>query len=1000
MGGDRMKKILQISILALLAITYLMIGLSYSAPTCTLLGEACTPASYNCDTCTAESTSVTHVQAAANATARNGIVNVPAGDSNWGTALTLTRAIKLRGAGTSSTYIRQGQMGSNFLIDFVTASATDDSPYILEVSGFTFDMNYQAFGLRFRNRSSATPVNINIGNNVFTECWDGDVVSGDPMSWTIHLYGRFVGVIHSNSFSGFAYVEVDGDGVTNFNSSTYNVTYGSANYVYIEDNYFYRPIVGDYTGAEPFILPNSNGARIVQRYNDFVSALTIWTYSKPWSPHHPTGGINVGGKGGEFYGNYLKKNVGYGSWLWGTPRAGKNLMFYNRLYVDDASLQWTMYNPSSYPPAITTSACGSGVYTPWIGAYYCDPAGQPQHIWQSYQWVNKYGNTGSGSYTSTTVSDGGRLTENSHYYNYKTSFDGTVGVGCGTAATMNAIETCTDGVGFWVPNATLDPTAASCSDITNWVGRNNALALSANGNIGTLYKCASNSWVSYYTPYTYPHPWRQGLDTESGQLSTPTACSGEDCTTPLGCTGDDESIAIGVTATDNIGITGVKCCLENGSTCIPTTTYANMDITLTNSSGNLWGTTVTSACDDSIAYNCKGTDLAGNITSNIVISYDTEANEDTTDPTLSTQVLGVAGRTLTLTFSEPVKKGAEYLDTDWVFEADASRVQIECPSNAGWDTDTLVCQASECVADDAVLTLDYNQPGVGLGITDQADNTFIIGDAVSVTNNSEQTCDIATSLFTHGESAPSGSTTNNDTKAVNLGVKFQSSVAGTITHLWFYKVATNTGTHVGSVWCASASCGGAGTLLGQVTFADETASGWQSMELGTPVGILADVDYIVSYHNPAGIWTQNANYFASTYTNGNLTATTSGIDYAGRYTYSASSAYPSGTYKSNYWVDFTMSYAGAGGPWDVTVSKTGEGCSIASQPTEPVVDEATSEVVVTVKNGWAVGISGDCPAGSGILSGNTYTYTTGQITDDCEVAVTCSEINLVPWVTP
>ena len=64
-----------------------------------------------------------------------------------------------------------------------------------------------------------------------------------------------------------------------------------------------------------------------------------------------------------------------------------------------------------------------------------------------------------------------------------------------------------------------------------------------------------------------------------------------------------------------------------------------------------------------------------------------------------------------------------------------------------------------------------------------------------------------------------------DTSAVELGVKFQSSVDGYITGLRFYKSVYNTGTHVGSLWTAS------GILLASVTFTSETASGWQQTAL-------------------------------------------------------------------------------------------------------------------------------------------------------------------------
>ena len=42
--------------------------------------------------------------------------------------------------------------------------------------------------------------------------------------------------------------------------------------------------------------------------------------------------------------------------------------------------------------------------------------------------------------------------------------------------------------------------------------------------------------------------------------------------------------------------------------------------------------------------------------------------------------------------------------------------------------------------------------------------------------------------------------------AVELGVKFRSDVAGTISGIRFYKASANTGTHVGSLWSSRARC--------------------------------------------------------------------------------------------------------------------------------------------------------------------------------------------------
>jgi uncharacterized protein DUF4082/Big-like domain-containing protein len=89
--------------------------------------------------------------------------------------------------------------------------------------------------------------------------------------------------------------------------------------------------------------------------------------------------------------------------------------------------------------------------------------------------------------------------------------------------------------------------------------------------------------------------------------------------------------------------------------------------------------------------------------------------------------------------------------------------------------------------------------------------------------------------------------TVNDPNAVELGVKVQSSQAGGILGIRFYKGPQNTGTHVGSLWDSG------GNLLGHVTFSGETASGWQQMNFATPINISANTTYIASYHTNAAL---------------------------------------------------------------------------------------------------------------------------------------------------
>ncbi len=141
--------------------------------------------------------------------------------------------------------------------------------------------------------------------------------------------------------------------------------------------------------------------------------------------------------------------------------------------------------------------------------------------------------------------------------------------------------------------------------------------------------------------------------------------------------------------------------------------------------------------------------------------------------------------------------------------------------------------------------------------------------------------------------------------SVNVGVRFESSMAGYITGIRFYEGSGNTGTQVGYLWTST------GTLLASATFTDETSSGWQQVNFSTPVAIAADTVYVASYLSPSGIFAWNDNYFTSSVTNGPLTALSSSASGGnGVYTYSGTGAFPTSSYQaSNYWVDVVFSAA-------------------------------------------------------------------------------------------
>ena len=160
---------------------------------------------------------------------------------------------------------------------------------------------------------------------------------------------------------------------------------------------------------------------------------------------------------------------------------------------------------------------------------------------------------------------------------------------------------------------------------------------------------------------------------------------------------------------------------------------------------------------------------------------------------------------------------------------------------------------------------------------------------------------VQTAFFTVWPStAVPGTVDGNDSGAVELGMKFRADIPGLVSGVRFYKSAANTGTHIGNLWTST------GTLLGSVTFTNETSSGWQQANFAAPIPIAANTTYIVSYHAPNGRYSINTNFFTSSEVNNPpLRALQNGVDGPnGVYRYGSTSGFPNLSWNaSNYWVD-------------------------------------------------------------------------------------------------
>ena len=130
-----------------------------------------------------------------------------------------------------------------------------------------------------------------------------------------------------------------------------------------------------------------------------------------------------------------------------------------------------------------------------------------------------------------------------------------------------------------------------------------------------------------------------------------------------------------------------------------------------------------------------------------------------------------------------------------------------------------------------------------------------------------------------------------DGSQLELGVKFQSSVAGTITGIRFWKGSSEGGGHIGRIWSAS------GTLLASVTFANETASGWQTQNLATPLPIQANTTYVVSVGTTNNFYVVSGSALNTAVSNGPLSTIAGGNGvFANRGAFPSTGSFNAGNY--------------------------------------------------------------------------------------------------------
>jgi hypothetical protein len=269
---------------------------------------------------------------------------------------------------------------------------------------------------------------------------------------------------------------------------------------------------------------------------------------------------------------------------------------------------------------------------------------------------------------------------------------------------------------------------------------------------------------------------------------------------------------------------------------------------------------------------------------------------DTTPPTVSSKTpasgaTGVStGTSVTATFSEAVDSATINTSTFELRNSSSTLVS----ATVSYNPNTATLTPSSPLAASTTYTATIKGGSTDPRVKDQAGNALAANSTWSFTTGTASSCPCS---IWNNTTTPTV-LADPENSAIEVGVKFKSDVAGSITGIRFYKSTTNTGTHVGTLWSSS------GTQLATATFTGETASGWQQVNFTTPVTITANTTYVASYHTNVGHYSVDEGYFASARDNPPLHALSNGSSGGnGIYKYGARS-FPNASYNSsNYWVD-------------------------------------------------------------------------------------------------
>ncbi|MEJ0084588.1 MAG: DUF4082 domain-containing protein [Pseudomonadota bacterium] len=345
-------------------------------------------------------------------------------------------------------------------------------------------------------------------------------------------------------------------------------------------------------------------------------------------------------------------------------------------------------------------------------------------------------------------------------------------------------------------------------------------------------------------------------------------------------------LSIGGTASDNLGVAQVSWSNDRGGSgvAVGTTAWTVSGIALQTGANVI---TVTAR------------DAANNTsTDTLTVTY--TIPPDTTPPAVSTRTPASGATQIALDatvrvgFNEAMSAGT--INTSTIELRNASNTLVPATVSFNATTNVATLTPTAALAVNTVYTVTVRGGTTDPRVKDVALNALAANDGWSFTTVTSS----APSVSIWANSATPATASDPDTVPIELGLKFRADTTGNVTGVRFYKGPTNTGVHIGKLWTLS------GSLLGQVTFVDETATGWQQALFSAPIAIDPNTTYVVSYYAPNGGYASNSNFFTSTgVDNGVLHALSDPVAGGnGLYLYGAGGGFPNNTFASaNYWVD-------------------------------------------------------------------------------------------------